>query len=182
MFTKVAIIGVGVMGKSITLAISLARVKVTLVTRRGKEGFDDFIKYFRGELKKGRIQLTEPDVYSLVDWSKKLEKGIGDADIVIETVIEDEILKKKLFKELDRLCPRETILASNTSSLSITEISGVTTRPERIIGLHFFNPAHIMKLVEVCPGKETSKETIEKALSFVEMLGKTPILVKDSPG
>ena len=90
--------------------------------------------------------------------------------------------KKEIFKELDSSCPADTIFASNTSSLSISEMAAVTKRPDRFIGIHFFNPAPVMELVEVIKGANTSEETINKTRSFIKSIGKTPVEVQESPG
>jgi 3-hydroxybutyryl-CoA dehydrogenase len=109
-------------------------------------------------------------------------EAVGDADLVIEAVFEDMDLKKKVFKELDENCPPHTILASNTSTLSITEIGSATKRPDKVVGLHFFNPPYTMKLVEVISGKQTSEETRKIASDFAVSLGKETVQVKDTPG
>lgn len=105
-----------------------------------------------------------------------------DVDIVVEAAIEDMAVKKKIFAELDSICRPDTILASNTSSLSITEIAGVTKRPGKVIGMHFFNPAPVMKLVEVIKGIATSDETKETILTLSRSLGKEPVAVEEAPG
>src|SRR5690625_2062898 len=104
------------------------------------------------------------------------------ADIVIETVIENMTIKKNIFKQLDKLTPEHTILATNTSSLPITEIAAVTNRPERVIGMHFMNPVPVMKLVELIRGIQTEDETYEAIHQLTEKLNKTPGEVKDFPG
>jgi len=106
----------------------------------------------------------------------------GDVDLVIEAVPEKMELKKKVFAELDKVTPSTTILASNTSALSISEMAAVTSRPQRVLGLHFFYPAAVMKLVEVIAGRETSEETVDTAVEFVESLRKLPVRVKECPG
>ena len=105
-----------------------------------------------------------------------------DADVVIEAVVENMDVKKKVFKELDEVCQPRTILATNTSSLSITVLGSVTSRPRKVVGMHFFNPAHIMKLVEVVPGMDTSRETVDAIIDLAERCRKIPIVVKESPG
>lgn len=112
----------------------------------------------------------------------ELRDAVEDADLVIEAVPERMDLKAEIFSNADLFAPREAILASNTSSLSISEIASVTNRPDRVVGLHFFNPVHIMKLLEVVRGAETSEETVEAALRFADRLGKQPIVVTDTPG
>jgi 3-hydroxybutyryl-CoA dehydrogenase len=111
-----------------------------------------------------------------------LEKAGGEADFVVEAVVEKMNVKREVFSRLDRACKSHTILASNTSTLSITEMASVTQRPDRVAGMHFFNPAPIMRLVEVIAGAETSQETLATVKALAEKLGKTPVEVKESPG
>ena len=105
-----------------------------------------------------------------------------EADIVIEAAVENMEIKKKIFAELDKICGAETILATNTSSLSITEIANATNRPDKVIGMHFFNPVPVMKLVEVIKGIATSEETKNKVIELARTLGKTPVEVEEAPG
>jgi len=111
-----------------------------------------------------------------------LVEAVKEADFVIEAIPEDMAAKKALFKELDELCSSRTILASNTSSFSITEIASVTSRPDRVVGTHWWNPPHLMPLVEIVKGKQTSDETVRITKDFVAGLGKVPVVCKDSPG
>ena len=105
-----------------------------------------------------------------------------EADLVIEAIIESVEVKKTVFRNLDGVCPPETVFATNTSSISITEIAAATTRPDRFIGMHFFNPATVMKLVEVIRGMATSEETFNAVYALSEAIGKTPVEVKEAPG
>ena len=107
---------------------------------------------------------------------------IADADLVIEAATEDMEAKKALFAELDKLCKPETIIATNTSSLSITEIAAATGRPDKVIGMHFFNPAPVMKLVEVIRGENTTDEVNDKVVAIAKEIGKTPVEVKEAAG
>jgi 3-hydroxybutyryl-CoA dehydrogenase len=109
-------------------------------------------------------------------------EDLKGSDLVIEAVFEDRQIKKELFKSLDLICPRETIFASNTSSLSITEMVASTSRPERMIGLHFFNPVQVMPLVEVVKTISTFPEVLNIAVEFIKSLRKVPIISKDNPG
>lgn len=109
-------------------------------------------------------------------------KELADVDYIIEAAAENMETKKELFKELDSICRPDVILATNTSSLSITEIASVTNRHDKVVGMHFFNPAPVMKLVEIIPGYNTSDATLEMAKSISEKLLKTPIVVKEAPG
>ncbi len=114
--------------------------------------------------------------------STDLEKSAREADIIIEAISESEALKSKLFKDLDRVAPDDCILASNTSSISITKLGAVTQRPNEVIGMHFMNPVPIMKLVEVIRGYSTSAKTVERIITLSRSLGKIPVEVHDYPG
>ncbi|MFA5519254.1 MAG: 3-hydroxyacyl-CoA dehydrogenase NAD-binding domain-containing protein, partial [Spirochaetota bacterium] len=107
---------------------------------------------------------------------------LSDVDMVVESVFEDLNLKKEVFHELDEVCNPSTVLASNTSSISITEIASVVTRPESVIGLHFLNPARVLPLVEIVPGFLTTRETVEMAKTFLKKMGKDYVEAKDYPG
>ncbi len=108
--------------------------------------------------------------------------GAADADLVLEAIVENVEIKKALFKELDELCKPETIFATNTSSISITQIAAATKRQDKVIGMHFFNPATVMKLVEVINGLNTSKETFDTIYALSQEIGKDPVEVKEGPG
>jgi 3-hydroxyacyl-CoA dehydrogenase len=109
-------------------------------------------------------------------------EGFEDVDIVIEAVPEIMKIKQRVFAELDTVCPEPTIFASNTSALSISEMGAATKRPHKVIGMHFFNPAHVMKLVEIIPGLSTSQETVDDVVMFTESLRKLPVVVQECPG
>ena len=108
--------------------------------------------------------------------------ALGPADFVIEAVVEDRAVKTEVFKQLDRICKPETILASNTSSISITKLGAATSRPEKVIGMHFMNPVPVMPLVEIIRGHATTDQTLRTVVQLVRALGKTPVEVNDSPG
>jgi 3-hydroxybutyryl-CoA dehydrogenase len=135
-----------------------------------------------GRVEKGKIEQAEMDsVLGRMNWSTDLEAA-RESDFVVEAVYEDIKLKQDLFGRLDSLCPAETILATNTTALSVSEIAEATSRPDSVIGMHFFNPAVIMKLVEIIRGEQTSEETITATRGFAEDLGKTPIVTaKEAP-
>ncbi len=111
-----------------------------------------------------------------------LAEGVKTADLVVEAATENEALKLQLFKDLDSGCPEQTILASNTSSISITKLAAVTSRPEKVIGMHFMNPVPVMQLVEVIRGYQTAETTAEVVLALAKKLGKDPVVVNDYPG
>ncbi len=114
--------------------------------------------------------------------TKDLEHAVEDVGLVIEAVPEKLDLKRQIFQQLGKATPKETVLASNTSSFSITEIARASGCPHRVVGMHFFNPVHLLKLLEVVRGRDTSEETMQFALEAGKRMGKTPIVVKDSPG
>ena len=181
---SVAVIGSGTMGRGIAQSAALAGHAVVLfdltdellgIAMQSIEGaIDEGVK--RG---KTRIETAERAKESIAP-TTKLEEAARVA-LVIEAVPEQLDLKRKIFGRLDALAPAHTILASNTSSLSISSIAAATQRPERVIGLHFFNPAHLMRLVEIIRGDLTDDATVSTCRDFVETLGKTPVLCKDSP-
>lgn len=133
-------------------------------------------------IEKGKITQEDMDsVLSRMNWSTDLNIA-RESNFVIEAVFENLDLKKEIFKNLDSICSPETILATNTTALSVSEIASATQRPDKVIGMHFFNPAVIMKLVEIIRGDETSEETIETTKMFAESLGKVPIATfKEAP-
>ena len=117
-----------------------------------------------------------------IRFTNNLESAVADVDLVIEAIPEQLVLKQDLFRQLDAQCSKHTFLASNTSSLSINSIASVTARQDRVIGLHFFNPVHVMKLLEIVITDNTSEQTLATMQNFAEKLGKDSIVVKDSPG
>ncbi len=180
----IAIIGAGTMGAGIAQAAALAGYDVLLndvvntvlekARRQITVSIDKGVELGktpaeRAAAAKGRLR-----------FSVEMER-VAISDLVIEAAPEELELKQRLFADLDRLTRPGAILASNTSSLSITALAGATDRPAQVIGLHFFNPAHIMRLVEVVRGAETSDETLAAALTFVQRLGKTAVLCQDTP-
>lgn len=179
------VVGAGQMGSGIAQVCAQSGYDVLLYdidekfTKRAIEKITHFLS--RG-VDKGKI--TEEDknkALSKIKTTLNLSDG-KDANFIIEAAPENLDLKKKIFSELDEICPEETILSTNTSSLSITEIASATKRPEKFTGMHFFNPAPIMKLVEITCGLETSEETFNITNELAVKLGKTPVRVKDYPG
>jgi len=185
MIKKILVVGAGQMGSGIAQVCAQSGYDVLLYdidekfTKRAIEKITHFLS--RG-VDKGKI--TEEDknkALSKIKTTLNLSDG-KDTDFIIEAAPENLDLKKKIFSELDEICPEETILSTNTSSLSITEIASVTKRPEKFIGMHFFNPAPIMKLVEIICGLETSEETFNITNELAVKLGKAPVRVKDYSG
>ncbi len=134
-------------------------------------------------VEKGKMGKEDVDhILRNIHGTTAVAEAVKGAQVIIEAVVEDMPIKKEVLREVDRLCPPEVVFASNTSSLSITEMASVTKRPDRFVGMHFFNPAPVMKLVEVIRGSETSDETLAFAKALAVRLGKEPVEVKESPG
>jgi 3-hydroxyacyl-CoA dehydrogenase len=182
---KAAVIGAGTMGAQIAQAISYSGLPVILKDVKPdsiERGLGTVRKIYQGRVDKGKMTAHEMDqkmalVSGAVDYS-----GFGDVDLVIEAVYEDLSVKRRVFAELEAACPENTILATNSSSLSISAIAAGRKRPEKVVGIHFFNPAHVMKLVEVIPGLATSSETVDDAVAFAESLRKIPVRVQECAG
>lgn len=180
---KIAVVGSGTMGLGIAQAIAQSEgYEVVLCVVSGK-GFDAKREKFEKPLKKqvARGKITEERMQEIC---KKVTitdlTGAKECDLVIESALEDMHSKVKLFKQLDEICPKTTMFASNTSSLSITELSANLSRP--VIGMHFFNPAAVMKLIEVIPGMTTTPDMINVVNQIAEEIGKVPVQVIEGPG
>lgn len=182
---KAAVIGAGAMGAGIAQVISFSGLPVVLKDVDQKfldKGMDTIRKIYKSRVDKGKMSAGEMDskmalIIPTLDYSE-----FGDVDIVVEAAPEKMALKRKIFVELDGICPEATIFASNTSALSITEMGRATQRPHKMIGMHFFNPANVMKLVEIIKGESTDEEAISDVVSFTESLRKIPVVVKECPG
>jgi len=182
---KTAVIGAGAMGAEIAQAITVSGIPVLLkdVDRaRVDQGLEAIRKIYQRRVDRGKMTPEELEQKLALVTGVTDNDGFKDVDLVIEAVPERLELKQQIFRDLDRLTPDSAILASNTSSLSISALGGVTKRPHKVIGMHFFYPAHIMKLVEVIPGLETSEETTGDILGFAEGLRKLPVRVNECPG
>jgi 3-hydroxybutyryl-CoA dehydrogenase len=182
---KVGVVGCGIMGSGITQVCAQKGFEV-IVKEISQELLDKGIGKIRKFLQKGveKGKLTSADMENTLAKIKGTTTfdEFKDCDIVIEAITENMDAKKETFMALDKICKPTTIFASNTSSLSITEMASVTKRPDKMIGLHFFNPVPIMRLVEIVRPEITSEETYKIAKGFTESLGKTVITAKDSPG
>ena len=185
MFETVGVVGCGLMGAGIAEVSARAGRQVIVrevgedLLRRGIERIDESME--RGV---ARGKLTDADrnaARGRIRGTTALRE-LRACEIVLEAIIEKMDDKKRLFAELDGICPAETVFASNTSSLSITEMASATKRPERFLGLHFFNPVPVMKPVEMIRGLRTAEETLTRCRAFCEALGKTVIACKDYPG
>lgn len=181
---KIGVIGAGTMGAGIA---EVASKKYDVVVRDIKDEFIEkgkaiITKSFEKSVAKERITEEEKNEYlGRLTFTTDVN-DLKDCDLIVEAASENPEIKKSIFKELDELCKEDTILASNTSSISITEIAAATNRPDKVIGMHFFNPATIMKLVEIIKGLTTSDETVKKVKEITEEIGKTPVEVKEAPG
>jgi len=182
---KVGVVGAGTMGAQIAEVVSYSGLPVVLADvneASAKRGVESVRAIYQARVDKGKMSVEQlAEKMLLVSASSGL-KDLKDVDLVIEAVSEDMKLKAQIFHELDQICPRDTILASNTSALSISALGAATMRPDRVLGLHFFNPAYVMRLVEVIPGLATTSQTLDDAVSFTESIGKLPIVVKECAG
>lgn len=182
---KVGVIGSGVMGTGIVQVLSQNNYKVVLrdINKNSLEkGLERISKSFDKLISKDKISTEDKNLFiSNITLTENADL-LKDCDIIIEAASENMDIKKKIFKELDELVDSKTILATNTSSLSITELASSTSRPEKVIGMHFFNPVPVMKLVEVIKGIATSEETISIVTKLAENIGKKPIKVEEAPG
>lgn len=182
---KVGVIGAGLMGRGIVEVAARAGYDVVLCASGG-ESLDRGLTFIEASLtravEKGRATAEEKKTtMDHITGTVNIE-DFKDCDLVIESVNEDLELKRKIFIKLDKVCPAHAILATNTSCLSVMEIASATKRPDRVLGIHFFNPVPFMKLVELVRTFTTSEETIATSRIFAESLGKTVITVTDSPG
>ncbi|MHA2501847.1 MAG: 3-hydroxyacyl-CoA dehydrogenase family protein [Candidatus Kariarchaeaceae archaeon] len=184
--SNVVVIGAGAMGSGIAYVVASSGYKVTIVDQT-QEFLDKGMKGIRQKLKEGieRNKMTPAEAQKIsqnIKTSVDLASAAADADLVIEAVFENMDVKKSIFTQLSQTAPDRCILASNTSTLSISEIATVVNSPARVVGLHFFNPPEAMKLVEVIIGEKSSEETVKVASAFAEQLGKTAIAARDNPG
>ena len=183
---KVLIIGAGQMGGGIAQVMAQGGLEVTVRDIKDEfvqKGINNIAKRLDRSIEKGRLTAEEKTaIMGRIKGVVELDTAACAVDLVVEAAVENEKIKKDIFQQLDALCPAETILASNTSSISLTKIGAYTKRPDRVIGMHFFNPAPVMKLVEVIKGIGTSEETFAAVKALAEKLGKSPVKVNDAPG
>lgn len=182
---RVGVIGAGTMGNGIAHVFARSGYHVVLceVEQRFLDrGLETLRKNLEREAAKGKITADDAQA-SLARVAGVLDRErLADCDFVIEAATEKFEIKKAIFTDLDRITRKEVVLASNTSSISVTKLANVTSRPDRVIGMHFFNPVPMMKLVEVIRGMATSQETFEQVRDLAVNLGKTPVEVNDAPG
>jgi len=183
---RVAVLGAGIMGSGIAQVVAAAGFDVTM-----RDIEDHFVEKGLATIKfhldraveKEKIEAKEAKAtMGRIKGTTDLKDAAAEVDLVIEAVVENMRVKKEVFAELDAFCKPNAILASNTSGLSITEIASATNRPDKVLGVHFFNPAPVMQLVELIRGYVTSDDTLATTKTFIEKLGKTAIEVEEAPG
>ncbi len=182
---KAAVIGAGTMGGEIAQVISFSGLPVVMKDiDQGMldKGMAKAREIYQRRVEKGKMSAGEMESKMDLITPTLTYDGFEDVDVVIEAVPERMDIKKRVFAELDGICPEQTIFASNTSALSISEMGAATRRPHKVVGMHFFNPASVMKLVEVIPGLDTSQETVDDIVMFTEGLRKLPVVVRECPG
>lgn len=182
---KAAVVGAGTMGGGLAQVISFSGLPVVLKDVDHKmleKGMEAVRHIYQSRVDKGKMSVGEMESKIALIEPTLTYDSFGDVDIVIEAVPEKMKIKKAVLAELEAVLPETAIIASNTSALSISEMASATRRPSKVIGMHFFNPAHVMKLVEVIPGLETSQETVDDVVMFAESLRKLPVVVQECPG
>lgn len=183
---NIAVIGSGTMGNGIAHVFAQNGFKVSLIDISEaalEKGMATIAKNLDRQVKKEKIdEAKKTETLNNITTFTSVKEGAKGADLVVEAATENTDLKLKIFKELDEVCDEKTILASNTSSISITKIASVTNRPEKVIGMHFMNPVPVMKLVEIIRGYSTSDAVTERIMEMSKKLGKIPEEVNDYPG
>ena len=186
MIHQIAVIGSGTMGKSIAYTAAISGFQVTLqdISEAALEKAQSYIAtLLQQQQRKGFISTEQQDqAFRNLTYTTSLEKAAATADLVIEAVLELMELKLDIFQKLDQFAPKQAILATNTSTMSPTEIGAATKRPEQVIAMHFFNPVHRMKLIEIIRGLDTSDETVAMIKKVSEQLGKESVEVNEFPG
>ncbi len=182
---KIAVIGAGTMGGGIAQVAAQSGHEVILAATKeehARAGFEKIKERLEKRVGEGKLESKEKDkILSNIKTTASME-DCRDTGLVIEAVVEKEDVKKQVFKELDNICGKETVFATNTSSISITRLAQVTGRPERFSGMHFMNPAFVMRPVVVVRGLRTSQETVNLISMVAETMGKTPVVINDYPG
>ncbi|MFB1026973.1 MAG: 3-hydroxyacyl-CoA dehydrogenase NAD-binding domain-containing protein [Flavobacteriaceae bacterium] len=183
---NIAVIGAGAMGNGIAHTFAQSGYKVQLIDVNQEalsKALQTISKNLDRLVSKGKIEeATKLQTLSNISTFTEITEGVEYASLVIEAATENVDLKLNIFKQLDAACPEDTILATNTSSISITQIAAVTSRPEQVIGMHFMNPVPIMPLVEIIVGYNTSETVLNFTKNLAEEIGKTPVIVNDYPG
>lgn len=182
---KAGVVGAGAMGGGIGQVVTFAGLPVVVkdIDEGQLEAARNHVEdIYQKRVDKGKMTPAQmQEKLDLIEYTLDYE-DFADVDIVIEAVPEVMKIKQQVLRELDEVCPPDTIFASNTSALSVTEMGAATSRPHKVIGMHFFNPAHVMKLVEIIPGDETDQETVDTVEQFTQDLRKIPVIVQECPG
>ena len=182
---KIFVLGAGTMGAGIVQAFAQKGYEVIVRDIKDEfveRGISVINKGLSKQVAKGKItEEVKEEILSRISGTTDMNLA-ADCDLVVEAAIENMKIKKEIFAELDKICKPEAVLASNTSSLSITEVASATSRPDKVIGMHFFNPAPVMKLVEIIRGMATSQETFDVVKEAALAIGKEPVEVKEAPG
>jgi len=183
---RVTVVGAGTMGHGIAQVAAAAGMQVSLHDVSPEDirrGLDAVRSNLDQGVERGKVtpELREATLARL-HGAEDLDVAVADSDLVVEAVPESLELKHAIFERLDRAAPHDALLASNTSSLSIDKIASATRRPERVLGMHFFNPVHILPLLEIVRGRRTTPQAVDRALCVGRRMGKEPIVVRDSPG
>ena len=182
---KVGVVGCGTMGSGITQVCAQSGYPVVVSEINDEllnKGLASIDKFMSVSVEKGRLSQEDKDATIARIKGTTDTKNFSDCDLVIEAAIENMDLKKKIFADLDKICPKHAILATNTSCLSIIDMAIATGRPDKVLGLHFMNPVPLMKLLEIVKTIATSEETLETGKTFGESLGKTIVIAQDTPG
>jgi len=182
---KVGVVGCGAMGAGIAQVSAQAGYEVVVSEINEellKRGLGIIDSYLAKDVSKQKITQAAKDATQAHIKGTTNMKDFADCDLIVEVVIENMDLKKKVFADLDKICPPQTIIASNTSCLSVLDIAMSTSRPDKVMGVHFFNPVPVMKLVELVKAITTSDETLASCRQYAEKAGKTVVIVKDTPG
>ncbi len=183
---KICVLGAGVMGHGIAQVCAQAGHEVSLRDIKNEfveAGIARIKTFLEGSVERKKMTREEANtILQRIRGTTDIRQAAGDADLVIEAIIEDISIKKQVFKELDEICRKDTIFASNTSAQSITEMAMATNRPEKFVGMHWFNPPQLMQGIEVVVHERTSKDTLETIVDLCKKLGKVPGICKDSTG
>jgi 3-hydroxybutyryl-CoA dehydrogenase len=182
---KVGVVGLGTMGAGIaqiSVQSGFDTIGREVSDELGERGRATIVRYLARGVEKGRLSEAERDAaVGRLTLTTDIT-DLGDCDLVIEAALEELPLKRELFAELDRVTRADTILATNTSALSVSDIAAATQRPQRVVGMHFFNPAPVLPLVEIVRGRESSDEAVDAAYGWAELAGKQPVRCNDTPG
>ncbi|QDR79017.1 3-hydroxybutyryl-CoA dehydrogenase [Sporomusa termitida] len=185
-FKKVLIIGAGQMGSGIAQVMAQGGLTVILRDIKAEyvqKGLTGIERNLSKAVEKGKLAAGDKEsIMGRISGTVELDAAVCNVDLVVEAAVENADIKRSIFQTLDQQCPPHTILATNTSSLPITSIGAFTKRPDKVIGMHFFNPAPVMKLVEIISGLATGADTLAAVAALAEKLGKSPVRVADSPG